>query len=166
MLTQAEQGFLRALTRTVAAELHLLSIKQPHVFFVVQAMQYGAVVQPQQLFGRQGLGQGGQVLPAGGTLFALRYLRCRQLLQQEAAGTAAVRMQGKAAFELFGAGEVGIQAGGQAIAIQGDQPLLALAAFRVNGHGQHAVVHQLLQRGTAVHTACIITRQSAHFAVA
>lgn len=61
-----------------------LRLEQAHGFLVVEAVQDGLVVQRQQLFGGQRVGQGGQVLPTG--LAGLGVLQAvgGKLLQQQA----------------------------------------------------------------------------------
>ena len=59
-----------------------LRLEQAHGFLVVEAVQDGLVVQRQQLFGGQRVGQGGQVLPTGlaglGVLQKARWMKNRQ----------------------------------------------------------------------------------------
>lgn len=87
-----------------------LRLEQAHGFLVVEAVQDGLVVQRQQLFGGQRVGQGGQVLPTG--LAGLGVLQAvgGKLLQQQAAGAAAVGVEPETGRQLFRAGEVVRQA--------------------------------------------------------
>ena len=83
-LAEADQGTGRALTRAAAAELQRLLVEQAHVLFMVEAMQQGRVVQAEQLFGSQCVGQGQYVVPALGAFFRFGLMVRRQLLQQQA----------------------------------------------------------------------------------
>lgn len=64
-LPETDQGVGRTFPRATAMEDQRLRFEQAHGFLVVEAVQDGLVVQRQQLFGGQRVGQGGQVLPTG-----------------------------------------------------------------------------------------------------
>lgn len=60
-LPETDQGVGRTFPRATAMEDQRLRLEQAHGFLVVEAVQDGLVVQRQQLFGGQRVGQGGQV---------------------------------------------------------------------------------------------------------
>src|SRR5690554_3173418 len=63
LASQADQRVTRTLRRAAAAEAHRLLVEQAHILLMVQAVQYGAIVQGLQLLDGEGVGQGAQTIP-------------------------------------------------------------------------------------------------------
>ncbi|MOA30857.1 hypothetical protein D3C78_1519780 [compost metagenome] len=106
------------------------------------------------------------MLPAGGAGLGVLQTIGWQLLQQQTAGAAVVGAEPEARGQLLGGGEVAGQAVGQGRTLQRHDALVALALARVDGEGQHAVRHQLVQAGGVADQLGVVAGQAAHFALA
>jgi len=87
---QADQRIARSFGRTTAFKAGRARVKQSHLFLVVQPMQQRLVVQADQLFGSQRVGQDIQPLPGFLTILDIALAVRRQRLQQEAPGHATI----------------------------------------------------------------------------
>ncbi|MNL30464.1 hypothetical protein D3C87_1522020 [compost metagenome] len=164
--TQADQRPGRTLARAAALEANRLDVEQAHGLFMVEAMQDGLVVEPQQFFSLEGACQCGQVLPVLLALFLIFKTVGGQLLQQQATSDAAIGLEPEARPQLLGQCEIVGEAFGQVHAVEFDNALVAFALGRVDGHGQLAVGHQLMQAGAGHDPVGLVTRKPTDLALA
>ncbi|MNC30176.1 hypothetical protein D3C75_784520 [compost metagenome] len=143
MFTQADQGITGALARATAAEMQGLDIEQAYGVFVIQAMQYGLVVQTEQFLGFHRVGQSLHVVPAFLTLLDVLLAIGGQLLHQQATGTDAIGGEGNAGVDLLGHDEIVGETLRQVLAVQLHRALVALTVDRNDGQDQMPARHQV-----------------------